>query len=156
MGYNIRPLESSDVDQICRIAKLSFDKFKLDQYGHVFEEDYCKEVLLHSFKNHYTCGIFDGEKCCGFFLAVKSPTLYNRNISQFVDFGLQPNPELSSTAQGKVLVMLINRYEEVCKLSNCQICGIMISPHFDISRFLLKRGYELSDTIYFKRILCQE
>lgn len=156
MGYNIRPLEKTDLDEVIRIAKSSFYKFKLHEKGHIFDEEYCRQSLLLCFQNQYTCGVFDGERCCGFFLATKMPTMYNRNISQFVDFGLQPDSQLSKLQQSKVLVTLINRYEEVCKLSGCQLCGISISPLFDISRFLLKRGYEMCDVTYFKRILCQQ
>jgi len=63
---------------------------------------------------------------------------------------LQADPALNSVKQGKILLQLIDKAEQVALDKKARFNGFSIMPEFDISIYLIRKGYKLSDLIYLK------
>ena len=153
MDLIIEKAEVSDIPEIEKISKRSFEKFNMSDIG--LEYDYVTLIerlgeMVQSKGFVVLVAKIDG-KVEGFVVCTEVQSLYSKHLIQIVEIAMQPNPELSYFKQSKVLLELMNTIEDIADESGIGIVAFSICPQFDISQNLEKKGYKLSDKIYIKR-----
>lgn len=155
MVYNIVEAGHLDVQDVEEMARLCYEKFELHKHHPAYDsESVCS--YLRSFIDSPNSGVFllkHEDENFGFLIYAIAPSLYNSKANQLIDVGLQADPRLPKITQGKVMIKLIEKLEATAKENKCVTMAISIMPQFDISPYLTKRGYVLSDQIFVKGVL---
>lgn len=148
--------KESDLKEIEKILSASFKKFNLDQ----FYQKYDRESVMSNIKSYLNNSLFEIFKCVsetgkilGVSILIKFPQLFNNNILQIQDVGLQPDPRLSKNIQSRVLIRLIRHLVDYAKRVNAKVASIIISPNFNIGKYLIKNGFINSDITYIKEVV---
>ena len=147
--------EESDIQDLEVIGKKSFYKMGLDELG----SNYDSSSFMENAKNYIENDNFivlkavENNKIIGGLFAYFLPELYSNNHTILQEFSMQSNPELSKQKQSQIIIKLIKYLEELSiKLESDKI-GISFMPRFDLSKYLIKKGYKKSDVIYVRRVI---
>ena len=152
MDVEIVPVSEKDIDDVESIARKSFYKFNLTDYGFDYNSAYVKEIVRGYIINEALIvniakckkkvfGFMASSIVNGFF----SPTLELRSMQMLTD------PELYKTTQSRIILKFIKWNENFAKLNKLKITGFNIIDKYEICSHLEKKNYQLSDKIYLKK-----
>ena len=99
----------------------------------------------------FVCEDFSGE-IVGYAVIMISGQLCSLKSLQVTDLAIQPNPSLSKIAQSKILISLVKAIEQFAKDKGAITTSVVQTTGFDISKFLLKRGYKISDITFVRKV----
>jgi hypothetical protein len=154
MVYDVEKCKKEHFVDALLIASKSFQKFELNKFGCSFSPETILKLLEQSLTNPNLYGfvVKKGSKVVGICLLLISTSLYDSKISIIQDLGIQPNPSLSKSEQGKILIVMLNEIKKISKSMKCKLCHIQISPKFNISKFLEKNEFKLSDLVFILEV----
>jgi hypothetical protein len=151
MDIIITESEIYDVKELEDITSRCYSKFKLDDLGFKYQKDVVKTRFstfhLNDVYRVFTAKIED--KIVGFVVSVLMETLYSEQ-KLMQEIGMQADPDLSKTQQAKIIINLIGHCEAFCNENKVDLLGFSIMPMFDISAYLINRGYTFSDKVLLK------
>jgi hypothetical protein len=153
MDIIVEKAEINHIPKIEKIAKGSFEKFRLDELGLEYDQKTLFVRLEEMVKSEGFIVLVAkiSDEVEGFIICTEMQTLYSESMTQIVEIAMQPNPNLSYFKQSKVLLSLMKTIEAIADESGIDIVAFSICPQFDISQNLEKKGYKLSDKIYIKK-----
>lgn len=88
----------------------------------------------------------------GYAVIMISGQLCSLKSLQVTDLAIQPDPSLSKIAQSKILISLVKAIEQVAKDKGAVTTSVVQTTGFDISKFLFKRGYKISDITFVRKV----
>lgn len=146
--------EESDIQDIEVLAQKTFYKMGLDELGGTYD----KETFIINTKyqiennNYIVLKCIEENKLVGALFAYHTPQLYNQNKTIIQEFGMQSDPELSTIKQSKIIIALIKYLEDLSKEIGADTIGFNLMEKYDLSKYLVKKGYKKSDIIYVRSV----
>lgn len=146
--------EESDIQDIEALAQKTFYKMGLDELGGTYD----KETFIINTKyqiennNYIVLKCIEDNKLVGALFAYHTPQLYNQNKTIIQEFGMQSDPELSTIKQSKIIIALIKYLEDLSKEIGADTIGFNLMEKYDLSKYLVKKGYKKSDIIYVRSV----
>jgi hypothetical protein len=149
-----RVTKADDVD-IPGILEVAHSAYLRNDLPSIFGE-WDLEHMQAFIKKHVDAGnvfvINEEEICQGFFIAIVTFPMYNSEEYQIYDIAIQVSDKIPKFSQGRTLVGLIHKFEEIAESLRCSILHISISSKFNIGKRLTKMGYRNTDIVYSKRV----
>ncbi len=152
----IKLAKLEDITEIEKIMRKSYYKFDLDKFHQNYDKDTVIEKLAEFITNDFyrVCIDMDSSgKLSGVLIVVLFPSLFDKKNMQIHDITIQPNPDMPEISQAKILIKLINHMLSVGKEIEAKAIAITINPAFNISNYLLNKGFVNSDNIYTKGVM---
>lgn len=146
--------EESDINEMEVIARKTFYKMGLDELGGTYD----RETFVVNTKmqiqndNYIVLKCVEDKKLVGGLFAYCIPQLYNQNTTIIQEFGMQADPELSITKQSKIIISLIKYLEDLAKEIGADSIAFNLMEKYDLSKYLMKKGYKKSDIIYVRSV----
>ena len=151
----IREAKGSEILILEELAQRCFDKFSFKEKG----VSYCKSSFILRLKEFINSSLFqclvyeEDNNVIGFSIVSLIPGFYDLSVPQVNEIGMQADPSLPKVKQGKIIISFIRHIENVGKKLGAKIVGFSISPDFDISNYLMRNGYFLTDKVYMKGVV---
>ena len=146
--------EESDIKDIEVIARKTFYKMGLDELGGTYDQETFVVNTKMQIKNdnYIVLKCIEDNKLVGALFAYHIPQLYNQNKTIIQEFGMQSIPELSKTKQSKIIISLIKYLEDLAKEISADSIAFNLMEKYDLSKYLVKKGYKKSDILYVRSV----
>lgn len=157
MVYSIENAEIKDIKDIERLIKKAGFQLNFVSKNKNYSETLTKSSILSYILDDDSIIFVTRDEETGYIIGyciccIYTPWAASENFKRSTVVSIQPDQDLSEFKKSKIFIELFNKYENWAKENKVDEINMTINRSKDISKFLEKKGYIISDIVLNKSL----